>query len=142
MKTFATILLAGLIAFAPLQSVQAAPPADFETEIASLKTQIQLLELRLAKLEAGEKITKSKAEIRKEKKQKKLEAKKQKDMNDSATGATALPEEVVKLDATWAEREAELDAKYKTPGKWKLVDEKGIRDFKKYQEKREALLSK
>lgn len=128
MKKTAILVIAAILVFAPFQAVHAAPPADFEKEIAALKTQIQLLEMRLAKLEAGEK--------------KIIKPKKQKRMDTIAASATALPKEVVELDEAWAKREAELDAKYKIPGKWKLLDEKGIKDYKKYQEKREALLSK
>ena len=130
MKT-ATFLIAAILVFAPFTTVQAAPPADFETEIATLKAQIQLLETRLAKLEAGEK---------KVLKEKKIITKKNKRMDKNTAAGSVLPQSVIDLDAKWAERETELDAKYKTPGKWKLVDEKGIKEYKKYQEKRESLL--
>lgn len=138
MKKTAVFLVAAILVMAPFHA-QAAPPADFEKEIAALKTQIQLLEMRLAKLEAGEK------KVVKEKvlKQKKITPKKNKrmDENAGATAATpALPQEVVELDAKWAEREAELDAKYKSPGKWKLVDDKAVREYERYQEKRAKLL--
>lgn len=131
MKKTAILVIATILVFAPFQAVHAAPPTDFEKQIASLKTQIQLLQMQIAKLEAGAK-KETTLKVKKPKKR----------MNEGATGATALPKAVIKLDAEWAEREAELDAKYKIPGKWKLLDEKGIKDYKKYQEKREALLSK
>lgn len=135
MKT-ATILIAAILVLAPFHA-QAAPPADFEKEIATLKTQIQLLETRLAKLEADQtKVIKEKPQ-----KEKKIIIKKNKRMDTKdVVAGSALPQAVVELDAKWAEREAELDAKYKSPGKWKLVDDKAMKEFKKYQEKREALL--
>ena len=136
MKT-ATILVAAILVFAPFNVAEAAPPADFEKEIAVLKTQIQLLEIRLAKLEAGEK----KVIKEKPQKEKRITIKKNKRMDEKAVVAgSSLPQAVVDLDAKWAEREAELNAKYTVPGKWQLVDEKGIKEHKKYLEKREALL--
>ena len=136
MKT-ATFLIAAILVLVPFHA-QAAPPADFDTQIAALKTQIQLLEIRLAKLEAGEKkVIKEKAQ----KEKKKIIIKKNKRMdNKDAVAGSALPQAVVELDAKWAEREAELDAKYKSPGKWKLVDDKALKEFKKYEEKRASLL--
>lgn len=139
MKT-ATIALAALLIFAPLQVAKAAPPADFDTQaqIADLKTRIELLEMQLAKLLAGEKRI-IKDDLKKEKK---IKNKKQKRMDEKdVVAGSPLPQAVIDLDAAWAEREAELDAKYKTPGKWKQVDDRAMKEYKRYQEKREKLLS-
>lgn len=127
MKT-ATFLIAALLVMAPFHA-QAAPTSDYEKQVSALQTQIQKLQMQLAKLTAGAPVAEKevKSEVKKEKK---LKAKTLKRMD----------EKVAALDAAWAEREAELDAKYKNPGKWKLVDDKALREFKKYEEKRASLL--
>ena len=127
MKT-ATILIGAILVFAPF-SVSAAPSSDYEKQIFQLQTQIRMLQIQLAKLTAGAPVAEKevKSEVKKEKK---LTAKQLKRMDDK----------VAALDAEWAAREAELDAKYKSPGKWKLVDDKALKEFKKYEEKRASLL--